>query len=101
MRDFDAGNAAVNEQSCLTLEEKMSRYAMTSGAKTQVPDKSVFLNYLIKKLQENALDCISAEQIYMDIKKPVIFNSPNKQIPQFGDIPLTGNEGGGFIFKLK
>jgi uncharacterized membrane protein len=100
MRDFDAGNA-MNEQSCLTLDEKMSRYAMTSGAKTQVPDKSVFLSYLIKKLQENALDCISAEQIYMDIKKPVIFNSPNKQIPQFGDIPLTGNEGGGFIFKLK
>ena len=99
MRDIEDLPTAFDSRSCEIQEGKQSRCAMTSGAKSTVPDKSVFLNYLIKELEENPFSCISAEQIYMEIKTPVISNSPNHQIPQFGDIPRTGHEGGNFIFK--
>ncbi|MEZ4851228.1 MAG: caspase family protein [Bacteroidia bacterium] len=101
MRDIDDLPNASDNRTCEILENKQSRCAMTSGAKSTVPDKSVFLKYLLKELEENPYSCISAEQVYMEIKAPVISNSPNNHIPQFGDIPRTGHEGGNFIFKKR
>ncbi len=101
MRDVDDVLTNYRSRSCEIQEGKQSRCAMTSGAKNTVPDNSVFIKYLVKELEENPYSCISAEQIYMEIKDPVISNSPNSQIPQFGDIPRTGHEGGNFIFKKK
>jgi uncharacterized membrane protein len=101
MRDIDDLPNAADNVACEILENKMSRCAMTSGAKSTVPDNSVFLKYLLKQLEENPYSCVSAEQIYMEIKEPVISNSPNNHIPQFGDIPRTGHEGGNFIFKKR
>jgi hypothetical protein len=96
-----SAESAIQQQTCAVLEATPSRFAMTSGAKTVVPDNSVFMTYLLKQLLENRQTCISAEQVYMNIKNPIILNSPNQQIPQFGNIHATGSEGGGFIFKLK
>ena len=75
-----------------------SRKAMTSGAMKTVPDKSVFLDYLIKRLMENNKHFISSETLFASFKTAVINNSPNSQVPQFGEIRETGDEGGDFIF---
>ncbi|MFH0989274.1 MAG: caspase family protein [bacterium] len=81
------------------LYKRPSRKAMTSGTmKESVPDKSVFVEYLIKRLQENKESMLTAEVLFSSFKQAVINNSPIKQIPQFGEIRETGDEGGDFIF---
>jgi len=78
-----------------------SKKAMTSGAMNQVPDKSVFLEYLIKRLSNNQQKYLPAEQLFASFKLAVINNSPEDQVPQFGEIKETGDEGGDFIFIRK
>jgi len=75
-----------------------SRKAMTSGALSVVPDKSVFVDYLIKRLKENQEEYLSSEQLFASFKLAVINNSPSNQVPQFGEVRETGDEGGDFIF---
>jgi len=75
-----------------------SRKAMTSGSLNVVPDRSVFIEYLLKRLAQNDEKYLSAEQLFMSFKAAVINNSANNQIPQFGEIRETGDEGGDFIF---
>ncbi len=101
MREADDIGDNSEQRACEILEENKSRCAMTSGAKTSVPDKSTFIEYLTKRLRDNSQSCLSAEQLYLSFKTAVIANSPNNQIPQFGLIPQTGHEGGGFIFYKK
>lgn len=79
--------------------ELNSRKAMTSGSLSEVPDRSVFLEYLIKRLTENSKPFLSSEELFYSLKTAVINNSPN--IPQFGEILNTGDEGGDFIFIRK
>jgi len=79
--------------------ELNSRKAMTSGSLSEVPDRSVFLEYLIKRLTENSKPFLSSEELFYSFKTAVINNSPN--IPQFGEILNTGDEGGDFIFIRK
>lgn len=74
---------------------------MTSGALNQVPDKSVFLEYLIKRLEDNELKYLPAEQLFASFKLAVINNSPEEQVPQYGEVKETGDEGGDFIFIRK
>lgn len=78
------------------LYEYPSRKGMTSGSLKEVPDKSVFLLYLNKRLTENTQPYISAEELFSSFKVAVLNNSPN--IPQYGEIKDTGDEGGDFIF---
>lgn len=85
----------------IELYKLPSRKAMTSGAMTTVPDKSVFLEYLLKRLDENQNPFLSAEQLFASFKIAVINNSTTRQIPQFGEIRETGDEGGDFLFILK
>jgi hypothetical protein len=75
-----------------------SRNAMTSGGMTEVPDKSVFVAYFLKRLQENRDAYLSAETLFSSMRKAVISNSPTAQIPQYGEIREVGDEGGDFIF---
>lgn len=83
------------------LNKLSSRKAMTSGTLTEVPDKSVFVDYLTKRLTENNKKFISSEELYFNIKEAVINNSVLLQIPQFGEIRETGDEGGDFIFRKR
>ncbi len=78
------------------LYEVPSRKAMTSGSLKEVPDRSVFLLYLDKRLNENTQPYISAEELFGSFKIAVLNNSPN--VPQYGEIKDTGDEGGDFIF---
>lgn len=81
------------------LYELPSRKAMTSGTLKEVPDESVFLYYLTKKLEENQDHYLPSEQLFHSFKPAVLNNSDN--IPQFGVIKNSGDEGGDFIFIKK
>lgn len=78
------------------LYELPSRKAMTSGALTEVPDKSVFIQYLVKRLNENDKKYISSEELFSSMRSAVLNNSTN--VPQYGEIQGSGDEGGDFIF---
>lgn len=81
------------------LYELPSRKAMTSGTLTEVPDKSVFMSTLVKRLENNTQKYISTEELFASIKPAVLNNT--ETVPQFGDIKGTGDEGGDFVFVLK
>lgn len=78
-----------------------SRKAMTSGALSEVPDKSVFIEYLVKRLQQNKEKYLTSEKLFASFKIAVINNSISGQVPQFGEVKSTGDEGGDFIFIRK
>lgn len=73
-----------------------SRKAITSGTLSEVPDQSVFVEYLLKRLGENAEYYLSSEQLFSSMRVAVMNNSPN--VPQYGTIQNVGDEGGDFIF---
>jgi uncharacterized caspase-like protein len=81
------------------LYQLPSRKAMTSGTLTEVPDESVFLSYLIKRLKDNKEKYLTAEGLFTSFKQAVISNS--RQVPQFGEIQDAGDEGGDFVFVRK
>ncbi|MEM9326034.1 MAG: caspase family protein [Bacteroidota bacterium] len=90
-----------NSRAMLELYKLPSRKAMTSGTLNTVPDKSVFMQYLLKNLKQNQELLISADQLFRSFKTAVINNSPNGQVPQYGPIVQSGDEGGDFIFLRK
>ncbi len=93
--------AFTASKAILEMYKLPSRKAMTSGALKTVPDKSVFIEYLIKALQRNKQPLISADQLFSSFKYNVINNSPNGQVPQYGVISQADDEGGDFIFLHK
>ncbi|RLD82123.1 MAG: hypothetical protein DRJ10_05360 [Bacteroidetes bacterium] len=93
---FPDASKAINKLYALP-----SRKAMTSGALSEVPDKSVFIEYLVKRLEQNNQKHLSSEQLFASFKLAVINNSPNSQVPQYGEVRGTGDEGGDFIFIKK
>jgi hypothetical protein len=90
-RAFSMPNVAVKR-----LYELPSRKAMTSGTLKEVPDKSVFVEYFVKRLEENLRKYLPSEQLFFSFKPAVLNNSDN--VPQFGIIKNAGDEGGDFIF---
>jgi hypothetical protein len=90
--------AFTASRAMLEMYNLPSRKAMTSGALKTVPDKSVFIEYLIKALKANDQPLISADQLFSNFKYNVINNSPNGQVPQYGVISQADDEGGEFIF---
>ena len=81
--------------------EMPSRKALTSGNLKTVPDKSVFVDYLVKRLRQNREPYLYSEKLYVNMKDAVTNNSPNNQTPLFGVINGAGDEGGDFIFVRK
>jgi len=94
-------SAFTESKAMLELYKLPSRKAMTSGALKTVPDKSVFIEYLLKNLERNELPLISAEQLYHNFKLSVINNSASRQVPQYGVIQQSDDEGGDFIFLMR
>jgi hypothetical protein len=88
---FADASAAINR-----LYELPSRKAMTSGNLTEVPDQSVFLKYLIDKLEKNSEKYLSSEQLFSSFRIAVMNNSDTQ--PLYGEIKDVGDEGGDFIF---
>lgn len=87
------------DKSTKALESLPSRKAMTSGTLKEVPDESVFVKYFQKRLVENKQKYISARTLFDSFRVAVMNNSEN--VPQFGVINQTGDEGGDFIFIKK
>lgn len=83
------------------LYKYKSRKAMTSGDMKEVPDQSVFMKYLVLRLSQNTDKFISADQLFSSMRAAVINNSSVQQVPQFGQIKESGDEGGDFIFIKK
>jgi len=97
---FKTRSAFNTSGSIEKLYKMPSRKAITSGAlKEEVPDKSVFIEYLLKELKNNNDSYRSSEQLFSKIREAVIFNSDN--VPQYGTIQNVGDEGGDFIFILR
>ena len=92
-RAFDRVTPAVQE-----LYKLNSRKAMTSGTLTEVPDKSVFVSYMLKYLEENPKKYLSSQELFSQFRTAVINNSPTHQVPQYGTIHGVGDEGGDLIF---
>jgi hypothetical protein len=95
-RGIEAAPKGIQE-----LYNTPSRKAMTSGSMKEVPDKSVFIEYLVKRLKENTDKYLPSDQLYTSFRTAVTNNSENGQMPQFGVITQTGDEGGAFIFIKK
>lgn len=88
---------AIGETFAIEMLYQMnSRKAITSGYLKEVPDQSVFFQYLVKNLKENTNDYLSSEELFSKMKLAVMNNSPT--VPQFGTIQNVGDEGGDFIF---
>ncbi|WP_281184356.1 S41 family peptidase [Trichlorobacter lovleyi] len=90
---FSRPDAAVEK-----VFEMPSRKALTSGSLKTVPDRSVFVEYLLKRLRENRDQYLDAQKLYSRFREAVINNSPVGQTPLYGAISETGDEGGDFIF---
>jgi hypothetical protein len=83
------------------LHKLSSRKAMTSGALKLVPDQSVFIDYLVRRLGQNSGRYISAGRLFFSLQKKVLEESRG-QTPQYGIIQNAGEDDGGeFIFVKK
>lgn len=76
-----------------------SRKALTSGNLSEVPDKSVFLKYLLKSLEDNNDVFLSTSTLFSRIYETILNNSVTA--PQFGVVQGAGDEGGDFVFIKK
>lgn len=91
---FEEGSQSVKK-----AFDAPSRKAMTSGNLTEVPDRSVFLEQLVDKLNNNTKSYVTAEELFASIRNIVLSSSP--VTPMYGDIKDAGDQGGDFIFVLK
>jgi tetratricopeptide (TPR) repeat protein len=76
-----------------------SRKVMASGNLTLVPDESVFIRYMKKRLIENNEKYLAAFDLFSSFRSAVLNNS--KTEPQYSAIKNVGDEGGEFIFIKK
>jgi hypothetical protein len=90
-RGIESADRATQE-----LHRIPSRKAMTSGVLTEVPDRSVFLDYLVDRLKNNPNSWLTAEQLFANLRQPVMNSSPIT--PQYGVIFGANDEGGEFVF---
>ncbi|QXD16139.1 caspase family protein [Rhodocaloribacter litoris] len=93
---FSTADRAIRE-----LYKIPSRQAMTSGTLTVVPDKSIFVHYLLKTLRESDAAFLTARAVFDRLQEPVISNAPPElqaTVPQYGVVQGTGHEGGEFVF---
>lgn len=96
---FKTRSAFNNMGSIEKLYKLPSRKAITSGTLKEVPDQSVFIEYLLKRLDSNQDKYLSSEQLFSSMRTAVMNNSDN--VPQYGTIQNVGDEGGDFVFILR
>ena len=96
LRARDGGNAPT--RAVRQLYQNPSRKAMTSSNDTPVPDNSPFLRYLLDRLEKNEKSHLPSLELYGSLVEAVGNNSATGQVPQYGVIPQTGDQGGDFIF---
>lgn len=82
------------------IHAKRARIVMTSGGLEPVEDggggkHSIFAKHFLGALHDNT-GILDGGGLFGKIKRPIMLNSP--QEPHFGDIRLTGHDGGDFLF---
>ncbi len=82
------------------MNQKISRVAITSGNDTEVPDKSVFMKYLVKALSENKEKYLTAQKMFINQIIEAVMTE-TKTEPRYGTLELAGHVGGDFIFIKK
>ena len=95
------GNLDTAKIAIQTHYDTKSRLVMTSGAKEEVPDASVFLKKLTDFLDSFTGRYLTTNNLFSGIRDDVITESPKNQKPQFGKMAVLGNDGGEFIFVRK
>jgi hypothetical protein len=96
---FKARDLKINETNEISeLYKYRSRSALTSGTIKEVPDRSYFLDYLLKRLDENRAKYLTTRDLFYSLRDAVVNNSPIRQRPVYGTIYNAGDEGGDFIF---
>ncbi len=96
---FKARAAFLDADKAINLKYSLpSRKAMTSGTLTEVPDRSAFIKYLVKRLNDNSQKYLAANDLFFSMEAAVINNSDSDVKPQYGTIQKVGDEGGDFIF---
>ncbi len=103
---FVTREAFTREPALEEVDKLRSRTAMTSGALTTVPDRSVFVQYLLDRLERNAAPYLFAQDLFAQLRQPVINNNKRQAdgsiaTPRYGVIQETKDEGGDFIFLRK
>jgi tetratricopeptide (TPR) repeat protein len=83
-----------------TMDEKISRVAITSGNDTEVPDESVFMKYLVKALTENKEKYLTAQKMFINQIMEAVMTE-TKTEPRYGTLELAGHIGGDYIFAKK
>ena len=83
-----------------TIDEKISRVAITSGNDTEVPDESVFMKYLVKALTENKEKYLTAQKMFINQIMEAVMTE-TKTEPRYGTLESAGHVGGDFIFSKK
>jgi tetratricopeptide (TPR) repeat protein len=83
-----------------TMNEKISRVAITSGNDTEVPDESVFMKYLVKALTENKEKYLTAQKMFINQIMEAVMTE-TKTEPRYGTLELAGHVGGDYIFSKK
>ena len=96
---FKTRKAFNNSSSIEKLYKLPSRKAITSGNLKEVPDQSVFIEFLLKQLKGNNVEYFSSEQLFSQMRPAIMNNSDN--VPQYGTIQKVGDEGGDFVFILR
>lgn len=96
-RTRDAGSIKSASLDYQMLYKMPSRRAITSGTMTAVPDRSVFVEYFMKRLVQNQEKFLPSQMLFNSIRLAIINNSAT--VPQEGVIAETGDEGGDFIFQ--
>lgn len=77
------------------MMKRPSRKAMTSGSLTTVPDKSVFMKYILKTLEENNNQYLPSEELFEEVRISMKNNADTK--PLYGEIQNVGDQGGNFV----
>jgi tetratricopeptide (TPR) repeat protein len=83
-----------------TMDEKISRVAITSGNDTEVPDESVFMKYLVKALTDNKEKYLTAQKMFINQIMEAVMTE-TKTEPRYGTLELAGHVGGDYIFAKK
>jgi hypothetical protein len=96
---FKSRDAGITDYAMAKIYQLPSRKAMTSGTLSTVPDESKFMEYLLKRLNENNEKYLTAKQLFFSLETAVLNNTHT--VPQYGTIQDTGDEGGDFVFVKK
>lgn len=78
-----------------------SRHVLSSSSQAEVPDSSMFMNYLVDRLRGNREPYLTASELFESLKFPLFNNTPHHQRPKFGDIDNVPAGEGEFLFKTK